>query len=533
MDEFKRSISDLYVDRDLYDKTINDRLVSKIDNLLYKGYNITDCVNQLILGINTIYPYEYLKFFVDVFIQNGAFLNFNYLIDNIHNFSLDDPNGHPDGYSLNNSFDNRMEYIFILIYRYSIIGRLIDDVSINHIEKNKLVNIINNILPFGYKSVKNNIIIDYYDMGLDNYDWINIRANNVPLRNNTPNKKILSIKLNVIKYYSKFLRDTYPNEEDDEYTDHIFKDWDCYFDVRLNVIKDVFNLTDGKIYNEYLLYLSYFYSFNNSKGIISDLYLENVLLKQPNFDAQIGYDKYMNHFSKLSFDDINYFLEDSRDVIESDCDIISIIRVFQTQGKTINIDLNLILSLYSLSMNEDYNIVSNKIIKLKEYIDEQVLFDMYIKLILNYNTMDIFNYNYIIDIVSDILEEQELDDINDLDISNLIKTTRIWSDNFITETLKALIGDNTNVDILFNQKIPINSKHKFNLEISDYKIRGFLIDIISDINSKILEKSYDKIYKNYVESIEPFKSYILKRLRELKLNSKYLKTIMTISSFFY
>jgi hypothetical protein len=513
-----------------------------LSTLLSKGYDINDCVHQLILGVNFIYSYEYLKFCVNFCIKKGAVLNYKYLIDNCHIFQINTNITFP------NNFNNRSQYIFTLLYRYSIIGRLIDDISINYISKKQSIELLNQMLPFGSNST-NNIIFDYYDIGLDNYDWNNIVASNEPLYNGVSNVKLFSIKLNVIKYYSKVLRHTFANQNDEEYIDHTFKDWDSYIDVRLNKIKNPFMINNNKIYNEYLLYLSYFYSFNNkySIDISLDLYLED-LLKLDNFDAQIGYDKYMDVFSKLPYTDIIYFLNmstseyyDNEYYDIHDINVIYIIKTFKKHNINLTIDLNQILNLYSMIETS----VNEVIFKLSNIIDNQTLFNIYIKLILKYNDMNLFiqsNYN------GDLKKDLENGDLKE-DLSYLIKNDRLWYDDSISSTLGFLIN---NVDILFESHMTtINNIDDFILEISNYEMRGYLIDIISNNSTDYLtlKKSVDKYYKtNKIKSIDfaknqlpnaahpvergftpllPYKTYEMNRLGVLKFNSKYLQKILS------
>jgi hypothetical protein len=499
----------------------------RLSTLLSKGYDINDCVHQLILGVNFIYSYEYLKFCVDFCVKKGAVLNYKYLIDNCHIFQINNNITFP------NNFNDRSQYIFTLLYRYSIIGRLIDDISINYISKKQSIELLNQMLPFGSNST-NNIIFDYYDIGLDNYDWNNIVASNEPLYNGVSNVKLFSIKLNVIKYYSKVLRHTFANQNDEEYIDHPFKDWDSYIDVRLNKIKNPFIINNNKIYNEYLLYLSYFYSFNKqySIDISLDLYLED-LLKLDNFEAQIGYDKYMDVFSKLPYTDIIYFLNMSRTEYYDneyydihDINVIYIIKTFKKQNINLTIDLNQILNLYSMIETS----VNEVIFKLSNIIDNQTIFNIYIKLILKYNDMNLFiksNYN------GDLKEDLENGHLKK-DLSYLIKNDRLWYDDSISSTLGFLIN---NVDILFESHMTtINNIDDFILEISNYEMRGYLIDIISNnpTDYLTLKKSVDKYYKtNKIKSIDfaknqlPYKTYEMNRLGVLKFNSKYLQFILS------
>ena len=117
--------------------------------------------------------------------------------------------------------------------------------------------------------------------------------------------------------------------------------------------------------------------------------------------------------------------------------------------------------------------VNEVIFKLSNIIDNQTLFNIYIKLILKYNDMNLFiqsNYNGDLkedlengdlkedlengdlkeDLENgDLKEDLENGDLKE-DLSYLIKNDRLWYDDSISNTLGFLIN---NVDILFESNM--------------------------------------------------------------------------------
>jgi len=152
-----------------------------------------------------------------------------------------------------------------------------------------------------------------------------------------------------------------------------------------------------------------------------------------------------------------------------DINVIYIIKTFKKHNINLPIDLNQILNLYSMIQTS----VNEVIFKLSNIIDNQTLFNIYIKLILKYNDMNLFiqsNYNGDLkedlengdlkedlengdlkeDLENgDLKEDLENGDLKE-DLSYLIKNDRLWYDDSISNTLGFLIN---NVDILFESNM--------------------------------------------------------------------------------
>jgi len=129
-----------------------------------------------------------------------------------------------------------------------------------------------------------------------------------------------------------------------------------------------------------------------------------------------------------------------------DINVIYIIKTFKKHNINLPIDLNQILNLYSMIQTS----VNEVIFKLSNIIDNQTLFNIYIKLILKYNDMNLFiQSNYNGDLKEDLKEDLENGDLKE-DLSYLIKNDRLWYDDSISNTLGFLIN---NVDILFESNM--------------------------------------------------------------------------------
>jgi len=162
-------------------------------------------------NILTSFNYTFIKIIINLFINYGATPDMNIIFDTI----LND----------NNNFQNKYD-----IHDYNR--------NAKYIENAMLIDIL---LPYYDKYIKNNrsLFISIYNsknwnIGLDNpiskiindydkfeFDWSQIIANN---NNNILQSKniddilkndFLTIKLMGIKFYSKYLLDTYPNSNDD------------------------------------------------------------------------------------------------------------------------------------------------------------------------------------------------------------------------------------------------------------------------------------------------------------------------------
>jgi len=286
---------------------------------LYKSA-FQSLLNQFILDDNIVFLIEKKRFLycVELFLQHGAYLDIDFLINNcIKPYN-------PNQTIINGNFTSKKrEYIFTTFYRFYIIGLLIDEFFTNHISNKDLSVVLNELFPFGNNST-NNIIINYNDILLDKYNWIAIKAFNKPLKIfNDDNMdffdgqyllKFEDIKLNVIKYYSKVLSKNYYNSDDNINIDSPFTDWDTYYDMKFRQRFVPYKMLDNQlnIYNQYIVYSSYFFSDfwfkrkeEQSKIFerVDKVYLSSLINKN-GLNAQLGYNKFISFLNKLAANEL-------------------------------------------------------------------------------------------------------------------------------------------------------------------------------------------------------------------------------------
>jgi hypothetical protein len=273
-------------------------------------------LNKFILDDDIVYFIETKRFIycIELFLQYGAYLDIDFLINNcIKPYN-------PNQSIINGNFTSKKrEYIFTTFYRFYIIGLLIDEFFPNHISNKDLSVFLKDLFHFGNNS-SNNIIIDYNDILLDKYKWTTTIAFNKPLTETSHDNmeffdgqhviKFEDIKLNVIKYYSKVLRKNYYNINDNINIDAPFTDWDTYYDMKFNVKFLPYKTLSNQlpIYNEYIVYSSYFFGDFNFKRRVeqNNIFAQNDksflhgLITKNGLNAQVGYNKFILFLNKLS-----------------------------------------------------------------------------------------------------------------------------------------------------------------------------------------------------------------------------------------
>ena len=323
----------------------NDRLE------LYK-LAFQSLLNKFILDDSIVHFIEKKRFIycIELFLQRGVNIDIYYLINNcIKPYNNNQP-------IINTNFPtNKREYVFTTFYRFYIIGLLIDEFFPNYITHNNLSLILNEILPFGNNS-SNNIIIDYNDIGLDKYKWNNTIAFNKPLNETSPQDMVFfdgqnllkfeDIKLNVIKYYSKVLRKNYYNINDNINIDAPFTDWDTYYDMKFNAKFLPYKTLSNQppIYNEYIVYSSYFFADFNFKSRVeqnnifaqNDKSLLHGLITKNGLNAQVGYNKFILFLNNLTAKELASLLLDENGKYIKYNIIMNYIDVFRKHGVKVN-----------------------------------------------------------------------------------------------------------------------------------------------------------------------------------------------------
>jgi hypothetical protein len=320
---------------------------------LYKSA-FQSLLNQFILDDNIIFLIEKKRFLycVELFLQYGAYLDIDFLINNcIKPYN-------PNQSIINGNFTSKKrEYIFTTFYRFYIIGLLIDEFFPNHISNKNLSVVLKDLFPFGNNST-NNIIINYNDILLDKYNWTNIKAFNKPLTETSHDNmdffdgqdllKFEDIKLNVIKYYSKVLRKTYYNSDDNINIDDPFTDWDTYYDMKFRQRFVPYKMLDNQtdIYNQYIVYSSYFFSDfwfkrkeEQSKIFerADKVYLSSLINKN-GLNAQVGYNKFISFLNKLAANELASLLLDENGKYIKFNVIFNYIDVFRHYGVSVNLN---------------------------------------------------------------------------------------------------------------------------------------------------------------------------------------------------
>jgi hypothetical protein len=162
------------------------------------------------------------------------------------------------------------------------------------------------------------------------YNWINIKAFNKPLTETSNDNmdffdgshviKFEDIKLNVIKYYSKVLSKNYYNSDDNINIDSPFTDWDTYYDMKFRQRFVPYKMLDNQtdIYNQYIVYSSYFFSDfwfkrkeEQSKIFerVDKVYLSRLINKN-GLNAQVGYNKFILFLNNLTAKELASLLLD-------------------------------------------------------------------------------------------------------------------------------------------------------------------------------------------------------------------------------